>query len=281
MPSYKILSCDLDGTLFDHGTHVSEENDRAIRALAADGVLFVINTGRTYTEIPKELREHPAVRYVICSDGAAIYDQKNNTRISLCMENEVSCEVLDILGDYDISLSLREAGNCYVDATAHNDAHYIAHNADAEWRYFFYLYGVPRTDFPRYCREATEAEMICAFFADANEREKAAKRLALLDSVQVASTAEANLEIFSNKAGKGNALLHLSAHLGIDPTQTVAVGDSTNDSDMIRKAGLGLAVENACPELKHLADAVICKNTDHAISCILKHYFSKHCSESH
>ena len=35
MPSYKILSCDLDGTLLVHGTHVSEENDRAIRTLAA------------------------------------------------------------------------------------------------------------------------------------------------------------------------------------------------------------------------------------------------------
>ncbi len=274
MPNYKILSCDLDGTLFDHGTHVSEENDRAIRALAARGFLFVINTGRTYTEIPEELREHPAVPYIICSDGAAIYDKKNGTRFSLCMENEVSGKALEILADYDISLSLREAGHCYVDAATHNDAHYIAHHADAEWRHFFYLNGIPLANFAHFCREATEPEMICAFFANASEREEAAKRLAALDGVQIASTAAANLEIFSKKAGKGNALLHLAKVLGISPAQTVAVGDSANDSDMISKAGLGLAVENAWPELKFLADAVICKNTDHAVSYIAKHYFT-------
>ena len=274
MSSYKILSCDLDGTLFNDGTHVSEENDRAMRTLAASGVIFVINTGRTYTEIPKELRDHPAVQYIICSDGAAIYDRKSGTRISLCMENEVSNQVLDVLADYDISLSLREGGICYVDAAAHNDEHYIAHNADAEWRYFFYLNGVARTDFLRFCRAATEPEMICAFFADAGERAVAAKSLTLLDRVQIASSAEPNLEIFSSKAGKGNALLHLLARLGVDPSQAIAVGDSTNDSDMIIKVGLGLAVENACPELKELADAVICKNTDHVVSYIAKHYFS-------
>ncbi|MBR2010509.1 MAG: HAD family phosphatase [Clostridia bacterium] len=275
MPSYKILSCDLDGTLFDHGKHVSEENDRAMRALTARGCLFVINTGRTYSEIPKELREHPAVQYIICSDGAAIYDKKNNTRLSLCMENEVSNQVLDILDDYDTSLTLRKDGSCYVDAATHNDADYIAHHANSAWRYFFYTYGVPKENFKGFCREATQTEMICPFFANADERAEAAERLAALESVQLASTADANLEIFSKKAGKGNALLHLAAQLGIDRAQTIAVGDSTNDSDMILKAGLGLAMENACPELKSIADAVICKNTDHAVPYILRHYLSQ------
>ena len=280
MPNYKILSCDLDGTLFDHGIHVSEENDRAIRALAADGVLFVINTGRTYTEIPKELREHPAVQYIICSDGAAIYNKKSSTHITLCMKKEVSNQVLDILSRYDVSLSLREDGVCYVDAAAHNDAHYIAHRADAEWRYFFYLNGVPRTDFSHFCRAAGEVEMICAFFADVGEQQEATKQLAALEGVQLASTDAANLEVFSVHAGKGNALLHLAESLGITPAEIIAVGDSTNDSDMLKKAGLGLAVSNACHELKALANAVICKNTDHVVSYIAKHYFSKQHPES-
>ena len=117
--------------------------------------------------------------------------------------------------------------------------------------------------------------MICPFFASANERTKAAKRLAGLEGVRIASSADENLEIYSKNAGKGNALLHLAAQLGIDPAQTIAVGDSENDSDMIKKAGLGLAMENACPELKTLAGAVVCHNTEHVVDYILKHYFSK------
>jgi Cof subfamily protein (haloacid dehalogenase superfamily) len=275
MPSYKILSCDLDGTLLEHGTHVSEENDRAIRTLAAHGCLFVINTGRTYSEVPKELREHSAIQYIICSDGAAIYDQKNGTRIPLCMNNKVTNQVMDILADYDISLTLRENGCCYVNAKTHNDEDYIAHNANASWRRFFYLYGIPKENFSHFCREATEVEMICPFFANADERTEAAKRLAGLEGVRIASSADENLEIYSKNAGKGNALLHLAAQLGIDPSETLAVGDSENDSDMIKKAGLGLAMENACSELKTLAGAVVCRNTEHVVDYILKHYFSK------
>lgn len=275
MPNYKILSCDLDGTLLVHGAHVSEENDRAIRALVARGCLFVINTGRTYSEVPKELREHSAIQYIICSDGAAIYDQKNGTRIPLCMNNKVTNQVMNILADYDVSLTLRKDGCCYVNAKTHNDEDYIAHNANASWRRFFYLYGIPKENFSHFCREVTEVEMICPFFASANERTEAAKRLEALEGVRIASSADENLEIYSKNAGKGNALLHLAAQLGIDPAQTLAVGDSENDSDMIKKAGLGLAMENACSELKTLAGAVVCRNTEHVVDYILKHYFSK------
>ena len=274
MNNYKIISCDLDGTLLDHSRRMSAENDCALRALAARGCLFVINTGRAYTEIPRELREHPAVKYIICSDGAVSYDQKSSTRSLLCMSNEVTNQVLDILNDYDVLLALHKNGSNHVNAQTHHDEGYIRYHANAYWREFFYTYAVPQENFSDFCRKASETEMICPFFADMGEREEAAKRLLALGSVQVASTAGANFEIFSKEAGKGNALLHLAAELGIDPNQTIAVGDTTNDSDMIKKAGLGLAVENACPELKSIADAVICKNTEHVADYILKRYFS-------
>ena len=278
MPNYKILSCDLDGTLFSGGATVSPENDRAMRALAARGVIFVINTGRTYTEVPEELKNHPAVSYIICSNGAAIYDKKNATRTALCMSKETSNKVLDILLDYDVSLSFRQEGVCYVNATAHNDEDYIAHRANAEWRYFFYLNSVPRHDFFSFFRHADEVEMTCAFFTDDRELNSAAARLSRLDGVQLASTSPANLEIFSAKAGKGTALLRLAESLGISAEDTIAVGDTTNDSDMILKAGLGLAMGNAFPELKAQAAATICRNTEHAVEYILKHYFSNEAS---
>ena len=99
MPNYKILSCDLDGTLLGPGATLSAENNAAITALTERGVTFVINTGRTYTEIPDMLRSHPAIPFVVCSNGAVIYNQKSNTSTSFCMTNELSGRVLDILFD--------------------------------------------------------------------------------------------------------------------------------------------------------------------------------------
>ena len=61
--------------------------------------------------------------------------------------------------------------------------------------------------------------------------------------------------------------------LGIDRNATIAVGDTTNDSQALECAGLSLAMANSVPELKEIADEVICDNNNHAIKYILDHYF--------
>ena len=60
--------------------------------------------------------------------------------------------------------------------------------------------------------------------------------------------------------------------LGVDHAATIAVGDSTNDYTMVRDAGLGLAMENAVPELKAVADEIICHYSEHNIQYILEHF---------
>ena len=82
----------------------------------------------------------------------------------------------------------------------------------------------------------------------------------------------ANLEIFSVKAGKGTALEKLAESLGIPMWETIGIGDSGNDISLVKSAGLGLAVENACGELKEIADEVICSNDCHAIRYVEEKY---------
>lgn len=272
MPAYRILSTDLDGTLFAGGTYISEENQTAIDTLTDMGVLFVPNSGRSLAEIPAELVNHPRVRYIIHSDGATVFDKVTGERILLCMPREVSRRVFELLRAYKASLSVRHGGKCYLDAKRHNATDYSAHGIDVGWQKFFYAYGTPVQNFETFCETTDEIEMICAFFPDEGERQAAIAALRTYSEVQFAYTAPNNIEIFWKNAGKGSALLALAKACGIDPAATIAVGDSTNDSDMIKKAGLGLAMENACAELKAIADAVICDNHSHAMAYILEHY---------
>ena len=55
------------------------------------------------------------------------------------------------------------------------------------------------------------------------------------------------LEILPRDVSKGNALRVLLEMKGIDPAETVAIGDAPNDREMLRLAGLGVAVSNAAP----------------------------------
>ena len=55
---------------------------------------------------------------------------------------------------------------------------------------------------------------------------------------------------------KGTALVSVAEMMGLDTGDFVAIGDSVNDIEMIRAAGLGVAVGNAHPALKDAADMV-------------------------
>ncbi len=67
-------------------------------------------------------------------------------------------------------------------------------------------------------------------------------------------------EITVTGLSKAVGIETIISHLGIPREQTIAIGDSMNDIEMIEYAGLGIAMGNAVDEIKKAADMV----TDHA-----------------
>lgn len=70
------LVSDFDGTLYDDNFL---NNLRSVREFMEDGNIFVIATGRTFKNIKAKTQElNIPYDYLICSDGAAIYDKNDN-----------------------------------------------------------------------------------------------------------------------------------------------------------------------------------------------------------
>ena len=80
--SIKLIATDLDGTLMsgDHLT-VSPRTVAALQAAHDRGVCLAIATGRTLDFIDHVTAQVPFVDYVIYSNGAAVYDRKNDAHI--------------------------------------------------------------------------------------------------------------------------------------------------------------------------------------------------------
>ncbi len=273
MPNYQIVASDLDGTLLKDDMTVSEENLHAIDRLTQKGVQFVIATGRTLGEIDPAIYAIPSVRYIIHSDGAVVYDKQTGERLCACIPQALSNWIYDVLSEYEHFPSLRFEGKLYMDQAFRT---FEAQSRCHVTSYFYGLFdkvGNYLSDFECFWRSRNEMEMINAFFRNDADLEACVKRLEAQGDLVIASSAEHSIEIFYKTAGKGNALWRLADALGIDRKQTIAVGDSTNDSSCVRQAGLGLAVSNACDALKELADEIICSNEEHAICYIAKRYF--------
>ena len=54
--------------------------------------------------------------------------------------------------------------------------------------------------------------------------------------------------------------------------EVIAIGDSYNDFDMIKMAGLGVAMENSRPRIKEIADYVTKTNNDHGVWEVFQKY---------
>ena len=66
----------------------------------------------------------------------------------------------------------------------------------------------------------------------------------------------AMLQIMHPSAGKRDALMAVAAEMGIEAAEVMAIGDNANDAGMLQWAGIGVAMENASPVARQVADYI-------------------------
>ena len=264
-----VVGSDLDGTLLSKGEIISEENQAAIKEMSERGICFVPNSGRSFSEMPRSVLENPYIRYYIGADGASIWDKETGEKISFAMSRETARPMLDILYSYPTHINVRSKGICYTDKEKCDPEGYEKYRFSKNYALFTDYYISKVEDFDRFIYELEDIEMACIFFVDDADMAECKARLEALGEYVVASSEPTNLEVFHKSAGKGNALLCLAERLGVPVERTIAVGDGKNDMDMIRKAGISLAMGNAVPELKEAADRIICRCEEHSAKYIL------------
>ena len=297
MPEIRIAALDLDGTLLSRENTVTPATRQAIADAAARGVVVLPATGRALANLPPLVAQLPGVRYAITSNGAAVWDlgadplgavysrysdaETRQTSEPACLVRrlfpvEKAREVFGLYQEFEGSLSgcsegrgirdhlaqermgnhQRRLRSLSTEAKQPNDGRFHIVRDTAEWMR----------------RHAQEIEKFCMFFENAEAAEAARPRFYALEGVEVVQGAPDNIEGTAKGVDKGSALQKLAVHLGLAPEQVIAVGDSRNDLSMIRYAGTGLAVANACDELKQAANAVACTSDAGVLSYIYHHF---------
>jgi Cof subfamily protein (haloacid dehalogenase superfamily) len=92
--------------------------------------------------------------------------------------------------------------------------------------------------------------------------------------IVVTDSAGGVIELSAMGADKGSALTRWAAEVGLRLADVVAFGDGHNDIDMLRIAGLGVAMANAGPEVMAAADVVTGSNADEGVAVALTEFFN-------
>jgi Cof subfamily protein (haloacid dehalogenase superfamily) len=258
MKPIKIIAVDLDGTLLNSEKKVSPQDQQMIEKAAKSGVHIVPATGRLYNAVPEEVKTLQGVRYLILANGAVVYDMEDDSVVMRAeIPREQAVAIFDFLDVYPCIYG------CYM-----NDQSWMTIEA--------------RSLIDRYIPEVTFRQLISAFNEttdnlrdlvtshgfDVQKIQLFTDDAALIDRLLVqipqefsgvvtTSSIRHNVEINAMAAQKGIALLRLAELLGIDQKKTMAIGDAINDLDMIKSAGVGVAMANAFSrEVKEAADYV-------------------------
>lgn len=257
MPDIRLIALDLDGTLLNSDKQLTQQNAQALACAAARGIEIVPTTGRFFSGMPEIIRSLPYLHYAITINGAAVYDVRQDADIAraeiplpLAVEIMRYLDTLPVI--YDCYMNnwgwMTRAMQLRADAFA-SDEHYLRMIRNLR---------TPVDDLKSYLLETgRDVQKIQLFLTDPALRLTLLRQLGgQFEGLCVSSSVPNNIEINSTDANKGEALRKLAAHLGLDISQTMAIGDGLNDLSMLRAAGIGVAMENACPEAKQAADYV-------------------------
>lgn len=262
-----LLVLDLDGTLLDRGGRVSVRNAEAIAAAESAGIPVAIATGRSWSESRHVLETIDYRRPFIAAGGAVIADGVSGRTIRRdAMSSSLVERIVSTL------LAHRHTTLLLKDAPSRADEYMVVGDGPldraSEWWFETFRIGYRRIvglhedphphDTVRVGVVASGASL--ATVADEVRREVGEE--AFLQHWSAVTEDEATgssthlLEVFSPRVSKWSAVLHVCEDLGIDPRNTVAIGDGLNDVEMVANAGLGIAMGNASPAVRAVADTV-------------------------
>lgn len=245
-PEIKLIALDLDGTLLNSKKELTARTRAALESAAAQGVQVVPCTGRLSIALPEAVQAMPFVRYVICVNGAQVFDRQTGQtllRAEIPFERGMALfEALDACpGIYD----------CYQDEHGWMSADMYERLPEftASERSLAFLRSIrtPVEDLKTCARaRGRDFQKIQVFFHSVEER---LHYQALLEpqfpELLMTSSYMTNIEINASDASKGRAVTALCRHLGFTAENAMCFGDGSNDVSMLRAAGVGVAMANA------------------------------------
>lgn len=269
----KMIAMDLDGTLLDSNKVFTEYSRRVISEALEQGVIVLPATGRPVSGIPREIMEFPGIRYVLTSNGARVLDlQEGEVLYERLIPFEQGKKLLEILKKFDALLEIYYEGIGY--ASTKDLKRIVQYMPSAPMAQYVLNTRRPVEDvWEMYCREHRPTDKIQALFADLDEKEKAfAKVREKLPEIEICGALWNNLEANQKEARKGIALIKLGEILGIPAENIMACGDGSNDIEMIREVGFGVAMSNAIDEVKAVADHVTFSNDEDGVAKAIEKY---------
>ncbi len=265
----ELIGTDLEGTLLDDNKELSEETLSALKNAYEKGIHIVPITGRPLKGVPKCVRNLEQIEYIISSNGANIYDVKNERElISFSIDSEKSRLLIDELRQLDCMFEPFGDGAGYAEKNVFD--YYISTFKGTPLEDYFFSSRIVCDSYEElFDGKSRCADEIFVNCAEAKIRDSVIELTEKLGGLQYCNLGDRFIEITKEGTDKGAALRAICDYLRIDVNNTIAFGDGENDLQFMQAAGIAVAMENAFPIIKQNADIITKTNNENGVAKII------------
>jgi len=239
MDPIKIIFFDIDGTLVDPATGlIPPKTHEALMYLREKGILLCIATGRAPASLP--------------DFGGFSFDAYCTFNGSLCY-TEAGIIHSNPIPPKDVARVIENAAGIGRPVSVATKDRLAANGFDQDLSDYYLLAGLRLTvaeDFDSACQDAVYQIMLGCRPADHEAIISGAP------DVRLAISWDRAVDVIPASSGKGASIAKTLGYFGLDASQALAFGDSYNDIEMLQTVGTGVAMGNAPPQLKEIADDV-------------------------
>lgn len=247
---YKAVITDLDRTLLRTDKTLSNHTVDVLHKLKEKGIKIIAATARPKRSV-EEYDGIVGFDALVCLNGA--FTECGGKITQRCIPADIAEELLKKVcaaGEYVISAEI--SGILFANAVF------------PQWESVLY------TLFP----QLPEGDIHKLIFSYGDETLENIKN-SLPPELYFTVANKQLIQIMHKSATKWNGIKYVLDTLGIEPSEAVFFGDDNDDIEPIKNCGLGVAVENAIPEVKNAANLVISSNDTDSVAVFLKEKFLK------
>ena len=269
---YKLIFCDVDGTLIDKDHNLSDANKNAIKKATDAGIQFVLCSGRTPVSLV-DIAGNIGVAspYVVGFNGGTIWNTKTNQTLqSQALPTAVA---KDLLQEVEAFSHVQNAVGYKSEYLRPGEGHVVAPICFGVYvspDHIILQSNGPQTgtvidDKVKITRSTSDIAKLVnndvlkiIMFGSREQLDDILYTMEpkLKGRADMYYTNTHLLEFVPKGTNKGQGITWLANHLGVTLGQTIAIGDNYNDIEMIKTAGLGIATANAVAPLKEVADHI-------------------------
>lgn len=262
LKNIQLIALDIDGTSMNSNSEITEYTRNVIQRLANKYVV-VPTTGRGFYKLREKILKVENIWYVISANGAVVTDGLKNKRLfEFLIPYKVAAKIADKYTREDTFVYIHRNDEYSTHVFGCLNKEFYENNLKRDFKTDYKdldivdLYDYILKDQRNVLKIGIRFKSQCDLEIAKQNIERS------FPEVNVFEVGNIGLEITEKLASKKDSLEKLCTYLNVDSLNVLAIGDNGNDVEMLKWAGVGVAMKNAVVQAKEVTN-FICEDNDH------------------